>query len=282
MESQLLYDITMKKILLLSSFILTLFTCSEALEFNTPSFQGEKETEFWSATSFNAIAKSNGSIEITGVSRDDVVTLNIPSLFSGTYTLGVSDSSNATFQTLNQPIYSTDNSGDGEIIIEEYNIETQTITGRFNFNAVSENGDIVNFIKGVFYRVPITLFEEIVAANQLNASVDNTELDINEIMIDVDDLDVIEVKGTSTDGTFIKLVIPETTNVGSYNLNNQSDSGTSAQYGFSNGTTSNSQFGTLFILEHDRIINRIKGTFTFNTLQPNSVEVNNGSFTVFY
>jgi len=84
------------------------------------------------------------------------------------------------------------------------------------------------------------------------------------------------------DGSFITLVIPETTAIGSYNLNQQSTYGTYAVYGFSNGTTSNSQNGTLLILEHDIALNRIRGTFIFNTLSPNSVEVNNGNFTAFY
>lgn len=271
----------MKKFLLLTGFIISFFSCSEELEFNTPSFQGEKNASFWQATDFNAITNEDGSINLVGILRSEVVTLNVANSVPGIYSLGANSQSKATFEMTNSPTYSTTNQGDGEIVIEAYNVEEQTITGTFNFNAFSSEGETLNFNKGIFYRIPILPVEDVVLVNQFNASVDEVEMDIAEVVSTFND-DIIEITGMTSDSRFITLSMPESIAIGSYNLGTASTFGTYAVYGLADGATSNSQFGTLLILDHDRTINRIRGTFVFNTLSPNSVEVDNGTFAVFY
>jgi hypothetical protein len=41
----------------------------------------------------------------------------------------------------------------GEVFIEK--IEGNLYSGTFKFNAVNEQGTVVNFNKGIFYKVPI-------------------------------------------------------------------------------------------------------------------------------
>jgi hypothetical protein len=41
----------------------------------------------------------------------------------------------------------------GEVVIEK--IEGNLYSGTFKFNAVNEQGTVVNFNKGIFYKVPI-------------------------------------------------------------------------------------------------------------------------------
>lgn len=57
---------------------------------------------------------------------------------------------NATFSILNVQ------QSNGEIEIEE--VEGGLFTGKYKFNAVNENGDVITFSEGVFYKIPISTF----------------------------------------------------------------------------------------------------------------------------
>ncbi|NJM80777.1 MAG: hypothetical protein HC854_16365 [Flavobacterium sp.] len=54
---------------------------------------------------------------------------------------------NATFRVLNVQ------QSNGEIVIE--NTENNTITGKFKINMVDENGEVVTFSQGIFYKIPL-------------------------------------------------------------------------------------------------------------------------------
>lgn len=70
----------------------------------------------------------------TGYKAGDIVTIN-------------GGNGNATIKILNIM------KSNGVVEIEE--IEGGTYTGTFSFNAVDENGNVVNFNKGTFYKVPV-------------------------------------------------------------------------------------------------------------------------------
>jgi len=161
----------MKKFLLSTSFILLFLSCSDQLEFSTTSIQGEKDTVLFRTTNTDAIANEDGSLRIIAQLPDETITLNIASTSPGTYVLSASSASTAVIENDNNLIYTTANNGDGEIVIETFDIEAQTFTGSFRFNAVSSEGEIINYNKGVFYGVPLLTVNGI-AASQLNAFVE--------------------------------------------------------------------------------------------------------------
>ena len=93
--------------------------------------------------------------------------MHIPSLEVGTNDFGSLEISNAVYQ--DTTYYSTSFNGigsiaylsDGEITIEEFNSEENTITGTFNFDAYDETGEYnINISQGVFYRLPISVDSE--------------------------------------------------------------------------------------------------------------------------
>ncbi|UGS23402.1 DUF6252 family protein [Flavobacterium channae] len=62
----------------------------------------------------------------------------------------VGGNNNATFRVLNIQ------QSNGEIKIEE--VENGLFTGTYKFNAVNENGDVITFSEGVFYKIPLSSF----------------------------------------------------------------------------------------------------------------------------
>ncbi len=279
--ASLINYITMKKFLLLTTFLLALCNCSNDLEFNTQAFQAIKDNVLWKAPNFNAQINEDGTLKIVASFNDEVLILNVSGSAEATYELGIDSPSSATYTTSNSPVFSTLNRGNGQIVVQNYNVIEQTISGTFGFNTFSANGDVVNFINGVFFKVPIVDVVNIDIEGELRASVDDVELVADDV-ISTKGGGIIEIQGIAADGSFIKIFLPETITIGSYNLNEQSASGTYAIYGYANGVTSVAQFGTLFISEHDILSSKIKGSFVFTTLLPNSVSVENGSFIAFY
>jgi len=271
----------MKKLLLLTGLLIMLCNCSNNLEFNDRAFQGIKDNELWRASEFSAQIDDKGGLKIVGIFNDESITLNITSPITGVYELGIDSENRISYKPSGSSEFSTLNGGSGIVTINAYNMEAQTISGSFSFNAFSANGDMTNMIDGVIYQVPLITEEVIEKDNKLRASVDDSEL-IAEDVILLNDNNIIEVQGTGADGRFIKMYLPETIANGSYNLNEQSDSGTYAIYGFNNGETSTAQYGTLFINKHDTSLNMMAGTFSFTTLLPNSVSVEDGSFKIYY
>jgi len=271
----------MKKFVLLSCLFLAVFSCSDELEFNEHAFQATKDSEYWKASDFSVTISEDGFLNLTGIYNDEIVNINVESSQPGTYNLGINSNSTAWYKDDKGQGFTTEYYGNGEVVIERYDAESQTYSGTFRFNAYSSDREVTNFINGVFYQVPIVTEIEIENEGELKAKVNESELEADEVEA-VNQNGMIEVQGKASDGSFIQIYIPETISAGSFNLNEQSDSGTYAIYGYANGTTSTAQYGTLFINEHNVASRKIKGTFTFTTLLPNSVSVENGNFTAYY
>lgn len=154
----------MKKLLLYTSLFFAFISCTDNVQFNSPSFEGRKDNVFWRAVDAKAKLMSNGSLIIEAFTRNEKVTLKTTSALPKTYILGNSTAVIATYDlndaggTIN---FSTGiGIGDGKIVIEEYDAVNKTVTGTFKFNAenISNNplaGPILNFQYGTFYKVPI-------------------------------------------------------------------------------------------------------------------------------
>jgi hypothetical protein len=271
----------MKKFLLLTSFTLTLLSCTNDLVFNDHAVQATKDNVYWKASEMGISLNEDGTMTLVASLNDQLLTFHLSGTEPGVYGLGEDSDNRVLYTDADLIQYSTLNNGDGEVVIERYNPIEQTYTGSFRFNAFSDSGDIVNFHQGTLYRVP--LVNEIVeeGLGELRATVDDNSLDANEVLVINEDR-IIQIKGIASDGSYITLYLPDNITTGSHNLNQQSSSGTYAVYGYADGTVTAAQFGTLFLNEHDVVEGRIRGSFTFTTLLPNSVYVDDGSFTAYY
>lgn len=143
-----------------------LVSCEDQVKFNNPAVQGLKNNVLWQATLFNAVQAADGSLTIQAYQKNEILTLTTSATSVQTYPLGVNLINKATLVEKVgdvNTIFSTGiNSGDGQIVITELDVVNHTITGEFKFNAINIAIDPltksnVNFQKGIFYKVPLTI-----------------------------------------------------------------------------------------------------------------------------
>ena len=153
----------MKKIASFLLIVIALTSCEEEITRNNPSVQGLKDNVIWRANDYSAVSVGNG-LEITGLTRYETLTLRTNGKSKGTYNFTNTSTKSASFLDEtdgNSLVYSTvPTGGEGQIVITEYDEINQTVSGTFRFNAVNMDnnpagGELLNFQKGVFYKVPI-------------------------------------------------------------------------------------------------------------------------------
>ena len=270
----------MKRIKPLIFFFLMILSCSNDLEFNTPSVEGTKDYGLWKAENFYAEI-DNDAIKIMARNpNNELLTLAIHGLFEQSYILSNTSQSEVIFKDSELNIFSTKNNGDGEIIVENYDDLNFTITGTYRFNAYSANGEVVNFIDGVFYNVPIAHEENTSAGNSSFLATVGSNVKEAEIVEAFIVENQLKIQSGYEDNSSIEIIFPEDLNVGSFSLN--SSTNTFSNFVFPDGIVASSQYGTLTILEHNRQINKIKGSFQFSTGHPHNITVSNGAFIIYY
>ena len=172
----------MKNLFLVAFVLITVLSCKEDKEFNTPSFEATKNNVRWSAQGQTAFFDEVGDFNIKAEIGTEVVLLTVPNREVGTYVIEKDNDPNtadvvqfeATFQDLDGTMYSTENNPDasltvypvgGKLLIDEVSIAGSYVTGRFQFSAFSADGlkgitfsgdanrdsDLVRY--GIFYRV---------------------------------------------------------------------------------------------------------------------------------
>ncbi len=145
----------MKKLSLLLLLMTIAISCSDDIQSNAPSIQGEVNGEFFRTNASSAYSNQDGSITLTGESGLDKITLKAAEFAVGTYELGMSSQSEAAYEINGVGVYSTGTTGDGAIEITR--VTSTTLSGEFYFNAyLNGNGDTLNVNKGSFFDVPIT------------------------------------------------------------------------------------------------------------------------------
>ena len=157
----------MNKIQYLLVVFLLFNNCESTVEFRIPAFQAHVNgDQFWEASLFSITTDASGAI-ITGSSLSRIISMHMPSLEVGTHNLGSLEIATAIYQdttyysTIYDGIASIAYLSDGEITIEEYNSEENTISGTFNFDAYNDTGEYtINISQGVFYRLPISVGSE--------------------------------------------------------------------------------------------------------------------------
>jgi len=146
----------MKKFFLLSLIaVLGVVSCSDEIESNTPSIQGEVNGEFFRARNSTASIGDDGSVTLVGSASSETISLTTSSIDIGIYALGNGTINEATFETVEGDFYTTGSTGFGQIEITK--VEAGKVSGEFYFDArKDEIGDTLNFNKGFFFEVPLT------------------------------------------------------------------------------------------------------------------------------
>jgi len=157
----------MKKHFLFLIVLFSLFSCQEDVKFNNPSFQGMKDNVFWRAIQITARVNSSGSLVIEAYSATEIITLKTNSAAAGTYFIGTTPTSTATY-VVTDPLTKESTTfssgfgvGNGQIVITEYNQVEKTVSGTFKFNLENTFDDplaesTLNFQNGFFYKIPVT------------------------------------------------------------------------------------------------------------------------------
>jgi hypothetical protein len=156
----------MNRLLSIAVLLIILVSCEDQVKFNNPAVQGVKDNVVWRATLFTAVEATDGSLTIQAYQKNEILTLTTSATSVQTYPVGVDLSNTATLIEKvgdAKTVFSTGrNSGDGQIVITELDVVNHTITGEFNFNAINTavsplTESNVNFQKGIFYKVPLTV-----------------------------------------------------------------------------------------------------------------------------
>ena len=162
----------MKKIFYFLSLLFIITSCTEDVKFNNPAFQTLKDNVFWRAITYKAQLVTNGNMIIEGNLGYEKVILQIPSAMVKTYVLGLDNVTKASYSNTfpgQLAEFSTgQNKGTGQVVVTEFNTETNTISGTFKFTAINKDetdteNPKVTFTEGVFYKVPVELTSNFVA-----------------------------------------------------------------------------------------------------------------------
>lgn len=172
----------MKKLIVLSLILISVFSCGDEVEFNTPAFQGSLDGVSWRAKAFSASIDENGFLTLFGTNNIETLELTIPTVAIGVYVFGDVNTIEARFTTADGTVFSTNFRPDPDVsIYPEYGeirlneIDNNRFTGTFRFTAFNESGlQSINFTGltgetgvdpvsgqngpiygGVFYRVPL-------------------------------------------------------------------------------------------------------------------------------
>ena len=155
----------MKKITLILIALVTVFSCANEVQFNSPAIQGNYNGNLWRAVSYAADIDFGGFL-VQGTNNIETIQLITQDDTAGVYNLGGDNPNVAIVRDANGVIFSTANDPDpsfslypveGQIIVQRiYDTTPKTMTGTFWFYAFSADGmQTVNFNEGVFHKVPI-------------------------------------------------------------------------------------------------------------------------------
>ncbi|SHJ61200.1 DUF6252 family protein [Aquimarina spongiae] len=251
---------------------LIITSCSKDIVINDPSLQAEIEGETFRTSIKKAVIYDDGTLVISGSEGERTISFTTSSTKLGTYKLDQQTVSKVSYKDYEKKFIPVDGETAGEVIITEiYNNE---ISGNFYFkNLKDDNGDIVDFNHGWFYRLPLESGnvdeEPEIEINPclLNASL-TALVDGNEMITDDHTADIFGVKDASiliratNENSEIVIVMPADTTPGTYSLTGSGDY--SATYAW-RGDKSSALSGTLIISEHNTDTQCISGSFEFET-----------------
>ena len=135
--------------LLFVTLVLVLTSCSDDVSFNTPAFQGIKDTVFFKAGVTQATLSDDNKVIISGGLNGERVDLNLPVYGEGVFDLSAGSTAIANFYDASGKQYSTFFDGEGEVVVER--VEDSLYTGSFRFRATAPvDTTEVYFTRGYF------------------------------------------------------------------------------------------------------------------------------------
>ena len=155
----------MKKLLTALLILLTFFGCQDNIQSSSPVLRGLQNGDFtWRSSYSTVVVDASTGLTITGTDDNGTLTLQVPTVATGSFVLGANATALATY-SVGSTMYSTNNNGnasivyvgDGEITIDELDAVNGTVTGSFYFNAYTADGErVMNFSEGIIYKLPVT------------------------------------------------------------------------------------------------------------------------------
>lgn len=269
----------MKRIILYIFAAIALIGC-EDIQDNTPAMQGSVNEGFFKATdAIGSLAPgSSTAYLLQGLNSDETLTLGIPSLNSGTNTIGTNPEIYATFKDFTGNLFLTYPDGEGEIVVTNWNTTNKTVTGNFRFTAYSATLDTLIVQRGVFYQVPYDSGIEVEDPGAGNgflvANIDGELFEPENANGDNNQIN-IRVRG-SENGKILELRIPIDVAVGTHDITTSSFFG---KYTDPQGVLEASTSGSITVIAHDTVGRTISGTFGFLTANHT---ISQGQFNVSY
>ena len=211
----------MKRIILLLFAVVIAFASCETLEDNSPGFQSEVDSIFFRALDIRGTQNDDGSFTLQGIGQGQKITLNIEKGQLGSYPLGGSSVSSASYEGPDDDIYSTAPFGDGKIEITDRCLSCGWLTGSFRFvGKRSENDTLsVRVQKGFFFEVNflndiggIPVFSD----DTMIAEVDGASFGASAVISEVDGSTLI-IQG-SDGAILIKIEVPVDALAGNYSI----------------------------------------------------------------
>lgn len=263
----------MKRYLFLALIAIISFSSCENVEDNSAVIQANIDSVFFKSFGTNGV-RTNGGIQIQGLTDAESLTLFTRSIQLGSYTLGEDWPSFAVFEDSNGNIYSTNvEGGSGTINITDRCVSCGRFTGDFQFVAINPGIDTIFVDKGVFFEVIAPTQEESPNDGTFSAIVDGNPF--NAILVNaVDSGNSLLISGVIAERTIL-IRIPLDVEVGNYPL---PSSGFQASYTV--GTdTENAINGNISVISHDTSARTISGSFAFET---GTTSISGGQFNVTY
>lgn len=158
----------MKKIIALCVIFISLSSCVENIRFSNPAVVATIDNQIWRAVDFRAEINTNGQLQILAFNRFETLAITLGTTAQGIYALGQNntDVATLTLRLSGEEVFYTTGQGigNGQVNVQEINLEEGVITGTFRFNAINVQNNPAgapntNVQEGTFYRIPIRMVE---------------------------------------------------------------------------------------------------------------------------
>ena len=269
----------MKKYILVVLSLLMLYSCSDDVTFNTPAFQGIRDTVFFKANGMRYEQNEAGQVYVYGSLGTQSVQLMLPNYGEGNFRLGPTSAAEAQFTNSNGKLFTTGFDGEGEVIVER--AADSIYTGTFKFRAVSPvDTTEVYFSRGLFYKVPFYVEPVPPVLDPVVSS--SFFCRINGIGFTPPSVSASAgpdfITGTGANNTAnIRLRFPRNVEKGTYPLTDFTVE-SSYQAAYYSGFETLVESGTVTITSHNTQEGSIGGTFSFTAQGESTIQVTQGTF----
>jgi hypothetical protein len=158
----------MKKNIVLFILAITFTSCVESLRISDPAVVATIDNQIWRAVDFRAEISTNGQLKILAFNRFETLNITLGASSVGLYAIGQNefDTASLTLRLSGEDVFYTtaQDLGNGQVNVQEINLEEGTATGTFRFHAVNVlnsplGATFTNVQEGTFYKIPIHLVD---------------------------------------------------------------------------------------------------------------------------